>query len=135
MVYFYNFSNVFLGGIVVRTAKHRSRRPRVTIHWREAGQGARRAAAAEPPASPGTATLHPWHGQRIKIEDLAGFTARWGLVAVGSDWPEGEPCPRLYLAEVQGGPAMGGPGEAGDGPPPDVVGGGQQPIRAKEARQ
>jgi hypothetical protein len=83
---------------VVRRAKHRSRRPRVTVHWREAGQGARRVAAAELPASPGTATLPPWHGRRIKIEDLAGFAAQWGLVAVGSDWPEGEPCPSVQAA-------------------------------------
>jgi hypothetical protein len=79
----------------------RARRPRVTILWREAGQGATRPGAEEPPAP-------PWHGQRVRIEELAGFAARWRLAAVGGDWPEGEACPRLYLVEVQDRPARGG---------------------------
>jgi hypothetical protein len=43
----------------------------------------------------------PWRGQRVKLEDLPDFKARWGLVALYAEWPESERCPRLYLVEVQ----------------------------------
>lgn len=48
---------------------------------------------SEPPA--------PWAGRRVDISDLAAFKAEWGLRSVGSEWPAGDPCPKLYLAEVR----------------------------------
>jgi hypothetical protein len=73
-----------------------SGRSRVMIRYRQ---------AAEPPtaAEPSSATdkrTPPWHGQRVKLEDLPDFKARWGLVTVYAEWPEGARCPRLYLVEV-----------------------------------
>ena len=41
----------------------------------------------------------PWAGQRVKIEDLPDFKARWGLQMVGGD-PDlyGQPWrPQVYL--------------------------------------
>lgn len=43
----------------------------------------------------------PWAGQRVPVEDLPDFKARWGLRTVGGD-PDlaGEPwMPRVYLVE------------------------------------
>ena len=41
-----------------------------------------------------------WVGQRVRIEDLADFKRRFGLQRLGSDWPEGQPCPVVYLVGV-----------------------------------
>jgi hypothetical protein len=56
-------------------------------------------------ARPEAATPHtaaaPWEGQRLRIEDLPDFKARYGLQVVGGDPDlEGEPWrPKLYLVE------------------------------------
>jgi hypothetical protein len=42
----------------------------------------------------------PWCGQRVRVDDLPAFKARWGLRTVGGDWPEEEPCPHLIMVEV-----------------------------------
>ncbi len=86
----------------------RTRRPKVTIRYKDpAGPAATRASGAEPPAPPdppaagGRPAMPAWHGRRIKIEDLPAVAARWGLVAVRGEWPAGEPCPRLFLVETR----------------------------------
>jgi hypothetical protein len=72
----------------------RTRRPKVTIRYVASGQ---------PPATADASAPPPWHGQRVKIEDLASFAARWGLLAVRGEWPAGDPCPRLYMVETSKG--------------------------------
>lgn len=42
-------------------------------------------------------TAPPWAGQRVRIEDLPEFKARWGLQVVGGEWAEGAPCPTLTM--------------------------------------
>lgn len=49
----------------------------------------------------GAPTPPPWAGQRVKIEDLPEFKARWGLQANAGAWPEDAPCPRLGFQEAQ----------------------------------
>ena len=56
---------------------------------------------AAPLAGMDSAATSSWHGRRIKLEDLADFKAEWGLVTVYAEWPEGDPCPILYLVEME----------------------------------
>jgi hypothetical protein len=43
----------------------------------------------------------PWHGQKVAVQDLPAFRARWGLRVVGGDPDlDGEPwTPKVYLVE------------------------------------
>ena len=71
---------------------------RVMIRY---GQATEPPESAAPLAATDSPTTSSWHGRRIKLEDLADFKAEWGLVTVYAEWPEGDPCPTLYLAEVE----------------------------------
>jgi hypothetical protein len=73
---------------MVMKAIRPSGRPRVTIRYRQVIEPPE---AAAPLAAVDSPTTSSWHGRRIKLEDLADFKA---------EWPEGDPCPILYLVEV-----------------------------------
>jgi hypothetical protein len=75
-----------------------SDRSRVLIRYRRATEQPESAAPLVAMDSPTTSS---WHSRRIKLEDLADFKAEWGLVTVYAEWPEGDPCPILYLVEVE----------------------------------
>jgi hypothetical protein len=82
---------------MVRKVIRRTGRSPVMVRYRQ---------AAEPPtaAGPSSATdkrTPPWHGQQVKLENLPDFKAKWGLVTVYAEWPEGDSCPILYLVEVE----------------------------------
>ena len=83
---------------MVRKAIRPSDRPRVTIRYRQATEPPE---ATAPLVAMDSPTTSSWHGRRIKLEDLADFKAEWGLVTVYAEWPEGAPCPILYLVEVE----------------------------------
>lgn len=54
-------------------------------------------APPEEPADPAP----PWEGQRVALADLADFKQIHGLVTVGSEWPEGEPRPLVYMERAK----------------------------------
>ena len=82
---------------MIKKTIRRAARPKIVVRYRQAGEPP---ASAEPVRANDKPTP-PWHGQRIKIEDLPSFKARWSLVTVYAEWPEGERCPRLYLVEME----------------------------------
>jgi hypothetical protein len=83
---------------MVRKVIRPSGRPRVLIRY---GQITKPPEVAAPLAAMDSPSTSSWHGCRIKLEDLADFKAKWGLVTVYAEWPEGDPCPILYLVEVE----------------------------------
>ena len=83
---------------MVRKVIRPSGRSGVMIRYRQASEMPEPAAPLAGMDSPATAT---WHGRRIKLEALADFRAEWGLVTVYAEWSEGDPCPLLYLVEVE----------------------------------
>jgi hypothetical protein len=72
--------------------------PKVMIRYRQVPKPPEPAAPLAGMDIPATSS---WHGRRIKLEDLADFKAEWGLVTVYAEWPEGDPCPILYLVEAE----------------------------------
>jgi hypothetical protein len=83
--------------IMVKRVVRRTGRSPLIVRYRQATEPP---TAEELPLATDKPTP-PWHGQRVKLEDLPNFKARWGLVALHAEWPEGERCPRLCLVEVQ----------------------------------
>ena len=83
---------------MVRKVIRSSSRSRVMIRYRQATEAPESAA---PLAAIDSSAMPLWLGRRIKLEDLDDFKAQWGLVAVYAEWPEGDPCPILYLVEVE----------------------------------
>jgi hypothetical protein len=97
---------------MARKVIRRTGRATVMVRYR---QVAELPTAAEP-ASATNKLTPPWHGQRVKLEDLPDFKARWGLVTVYAEWPEGDLCPKLYLVEAhQWKPVDGVPGSVRPG--------------------
>jgi hypothetical protein len=83
---------------MVRKVIRPSGLPKVMIRYRQAPEAPEPAAPLAAMDSPATSS---WPGRRIKLEDLADFKAEWGLITVYAEWPEGDPCPILYLVEVE----------------------------------
>ena len=83
---------------MVRKVTRPSGRSRVMIRYRQVPEEPEPAAPLAEMDGPARSS---WHGRRIKLEDLADFKAEWGLVTVYAEWPEGDPCPILYLVEVE----------------------------------
>ena len=80
---------------MVRKVIRPSGRSGVMIRYRQVPE------PAAPLAGMDSSATSSWHGRRIKLEDLADFKAEWGLITVYAEWPEGDPCPILYLVEVE----------------------------------
>jgi hypothetical protein len=83
--------------IMIKKTFRRMGRAKIVVRYRKAAEPPTPAEAVRATNRP----TPPWHGQRVKIEDLPSFKARWGLVTVYAEWPEGERCPRLYLVEME----------------------------------
>jgi hypothetical protein len=80
----------------------RTRKPRLTIRYRTAGE---RPASAGAPEAEATSAPPPGHGCRLKIEQALAFPGRWGRLTVDGEGPEGERCPKehlIYLVELPG---------------------------------
>jgi hypothetical protein len=94
---------------MVKQVFHTARRRRrvVVRHQRAPALPSPRPDTANSAGRPDTANsagrpAPPWSGQRVRIEDLPAYLARWGLKAVGGD-PDlaGQPWrPRVYVVEV-----------------------------------
>ena len=83
---------------MVRKVIRPSGRSGVMIRYRQVPTPAEPAAPLAGMDIPATSS---WQGRRIKLEDLADFKAEGGLVTVYAEWPEGDPCPILYLVEAE----------------------------------
>jgi hypothetical protein len=83
---------------MVRKVMRPSGRSGAMIRYRQVAEPPEAAASLAGRDSP---AISSWHGLRIKLEDLADFKAKRGLVTVYAEWPEGDPCPILYLVEVE----------------------------------
>ena len=95
---------------MVRKVIRPSGRSGVMIRYRQVPEAPEPAA---PLAAIDSSATSLWLGRRIKLEDLVDFKAEWGLVTVYAEWPEGDPCPILYLVEVEPGhPIDRAPGSA-----------------------